>query len=318
MRALETTGGPSRRLHAPACFVGDQGAGLQKSKVDKGSKRALAQIGLLRHPITGKGRILSDKELFALATKAKSEAKAKVSGFRVGAAAVTESGRVLSAHNLEVSDRLAIGTCAESSIAFQLRDESLKSLLITSDSECCIAPCGACRQTLLETAPKEARIVMSSASGETVETTVGALLPMPAELASKDQLAKYEKVIERALSMHAKADTGGRKIARHGAVILDVDGAMHGGATRKQSGTMSLAVQMAADARFLAGSKSAPELVVIAGLSESAHGLPVPTGRERQELFNMGAKTPVLLINADTQVASLTTAEALLPFAYCR
>lgn len=318
MRAVETPCGGRHFLPAPSPFARDQAGGLRKRKAQESSKHALAQIGATRPLPLGRGRILSDAELFLVAKKAKSESKAKVSGFKVGAAAITETGRVLSAHNLEITDRLAIGTCAESSIAFQLRDESLRTLLITSDSECCIAPCGGCRQTLLETAPSNARIIMTSASGEKVETTVGALLPMPTELTDASALKGYAKAIERAQSMFTKADTGGRKIARHGAVIVDDDGSMHGGVTRKQCGTLSLAVQMAADARFLSGTKTPPKVVVIVGNGEGAHGLPVPTGRERQELFNMGPKTPVLLVSADTGAASLTTAETLLPFAYAR
>lgn len=318
MRAIPANVAKVTRPHAPKRLEADRAAGLRRSRSPQHSRYALRRLGLEPPKLGGQGRILSDGELFALARSERDAAQAKVSGFKVGAAAVSASGRVYSAHNLEVTDRLAIGTCAETSIAFQLREEALKTLLITSDSERCIAPCGACRQTLAEVAPKDARIVMTSSTGEKVETTVGALLPMPAALPELSPILPYLAAIDRAKLLHDKADTGGRHIARHGAAILDEDGTMHGGATRKQSGTMSLAVQMAADARFLSGPSSKPKAVVIVGVGDGPSGLPIPTGRERQELFNLSPELPVVLVNPESGATALTTAAELLPFAYSR
>lgn len=318
MRAIASSSGPKPGPRVSRRFADDRAPGLRRVGHPQHSKLALRRLGLEPAPVHGQGRILSDAELFERAKAERSQAQATVSGFKVGAAAITASGHVLAAHNLEVTDRLAIGTCAESSIAFQLRDQTLQTLLITSDSEHCIAPCGACRQTLTEVAPASARIVMTSKSGEKVETTVGALLPMPAALSDLSAVVPYLSAIDLAKLMHDKAETGGRHIARHGAVLLDADGSLHGGATRKQSGTMSLAVQMAADARFLSGATGAPKAAVIVGIGDGLSGLPVPTGRERQELFNLGADLPVVLMNPESGATALTTAGELLPFAYSR
>ncbi len=318
MRAILSSPGLSSELRSRRPFSDDRAVALGRGGPPRGSKVALSRLGVEPHRYPIQGRILSDDELFSLAKSEKEKSQAKVSGFRVGAAGITESGRLLTGHNLEISDRLTIGTCAESSIAFQLREEPLKTLLITSDSECCVAPCGGCRQTLSETAPKDARIIMTSKDGAKFETTVGALLPMPSALADAASIAPFLAAIDRAKELHTKAETGGRKIARHGAVVVENDGTFYGGATRKQSGTMSLAVQMAADARFLGGHSGAPSAVVIAGTSDGPHGLPVPTGRERQELFNLSPKTVIVLVNPETGAAALTSAEQLLPFAYSR
>lgn len=318
MRAVSSASAKVTGARAPERFAQDRAAGLRRGRSPHPSKHALRRLGLERPRAVGQGRILSDAELFELAKSERGRAQAKVSGFKVGAAAISASGHVFSAHNLEVSDRLAIGTCAETSIAFQLREQTLRTLLITSDSERCIAPCGACRQTLTEVAPKDARVVMTSSTGEKVETTVGALLPMPAALPELSPVLPYLEAIDRAKLLYDKADTGGRDIARHGAVLLDADGTMHGGATRKQSGTMTLAVQMAADARFLTGAAGSPKAAVIVGVGGGVSGLPVPTGRERQELFNLGSELPVILLNPETGATALTTAAALLPFAYTR
>ena len=318
MRAVQTGRGASSGTAPSRLFAVDRAVATGPKKNPRRSKLALEKIGVEPHRFPLQGRILSDDELFTLARSEKDKSQAKVSGFRVGAAGITQSGRVLAGHNLEISDRLTIGTCAESSIAFQLRAEPLKTLLITSDSERCVAPCGGCRQTLAETAPPNARIVMTTKDGARTETTVGALLPMPSELATPESVAEFQTVIAQAQQLHAKAETGGRKLARHGVVIAEHDGTRYGGATRKQSGTMSLAVQMAADARFLGGHTGAPKAVVIVGVGEGGHGLPVPTGRERQELFNLGPKTLVLLVNPETSAAAFTSAEQLLPFAYSR
>lgn len=258
----------------------------------------------------------TEQDLFALALKARERAVVPMSGFRVGAAAVTKSGRVLTAANMEISDRVGIGTCAECSIAFQLAGDALETLVLVSDASDPIAPCGACRQTLFEMAPGEARILMTSSNGKVLRTTVAELMPSPTETVSPEALEPYQGAIVAALDGIVRSDISKSKIEPRGAALLDTDGAIHVGCTRKGRCTLANAVENAVNAKVMSGSRADARALVLAGRSDG--DFPTPTGRDRQELFNLGPDTPVILYNADTKNAALTTARALLPFAYRR
>jgi len=265
------------------------------------------------------GRSVSDRELFDVARQAKAKAVVPMSGFAVGAAAVTKSGKILSAANLETSDRSGGGgTCAENFIAFQLSGEKLDTLVITSDSPECISPCGGCCQTLSEIASPDARVVMTSKSGEMKVTTVAELLAGPSRLATHAELTPHSDAVVAAIEAFDDAESGSGNIKPYSAVVVDDDGAMFTGATRKQSGAYSRAVQMAVDSRFLAKSKSRVSAFVFAGRGEGPLDVPLPSGRDRQEMFNLGPNRPVVLINVETGDAAITTPKALLPKAYVR
>jgi cytidine deaminase len=116
------------------------------------------------------------------------------SRFRVGAAILLhaddrQTGAIIAGTNVEnASYRLT--TCAEQTAivaavtlygpAIRIRAVAVANL---NDATC--MPCGACRQTILEFAAPETPIFYSSATGDTISTTLGALLPAGFQLNPK-------------------------------------------------------------------------------------------------------------------------------------
>jgi cytidine deaminase len=101
------------------------------------------------------------------AREAASLAYAPYSGFRVGAAIVTEDGKIHAGCNVEnASYGLAI--CAERNaaarmISASLEDREIKLVAVVSPDASPCFPCGACRQVLREFGCKE--VVVEETSG---------------------------------------------------------------------------------------------------------------------------------------------------------
>src|SRR6478609_7284214 len=94
-------------------------------------------------------------DLFEKAAIARLSAYAPYSDFRVGAALLTESGKVFTGGNVEnISYGLTI--CAERAAVFaavQAGEREFKAIAIVADTGEPISPCGACRQVLAEFSP---------------------------------------------------------------------------------------------------------------------------------------------------------------------
>ena len=123
----------------------------------------------------------SAAELVAAARAARDRAYAPYSGFRVGAALLTEQGDVIAAANVEnASYGLAI--CAERSAvvaAVAAGSRSFLAIAVAGNGPDPVTPCGACRQVLREF-PRGAdlEVLCAGESGDAlVTTTLGALLP---------------------------------------------------------------------------------------------------------------------------------------------
>ena len=122
---------------------------------------------------------MTDKELINKAIEAKSNAYAPYSRFKVGAALLTESGKVYTGNNIE---NISYGAtnCAERTAVFKAVSEGerkIKAIAITSDSEGLIFPCGICRQVLAEFGGKDTRILCSSNKGDYQVFTLDEMLP---------------------------------------------------------------------------------------------------------------------------------------------
>ena len=120
-------------------------------------------------------------ELVAAARAARERAYAPYSGFRVGAALLTEQGDVITAANVEnASYGLAI--CAERAAvvaAVAAGSRSFQAIAVAGNGPDPVTPCGACRQVLREF-PRgaELEVLCAGESGEELRTTtLGALLP---------------------------------------------------------------------------------------------------------------------------------------------
>ena len=122
---------------------------------------------------------MTDKELVQIALDAREKAYVPYSGFRVGAALLTETGKVYTGVNIE---NLSYGAtnCAERTAVFKAVSEGekkFKVIAITSDSNEFTFPCGICRQVIKEFTDKDTRILCSNNAGEFTALTVKDLLP---------------------------------------------------------------------------------------------------------------------------------------------
>ncbi len=117
-------------------------------------------------------------ELINSAEAARQRAVAPYSNFQVGAALETESGKIYSGCNIEVSS-YGLTICAERVAIFKALSEGEKDftqLVVTAKTRDFCPPCGACRQVLIDYAPN-IKIFMLNSEGEAKETTIAELLP---------------------------------------------------------------------------------------------------------------------------------------------
>ncbi len=119
------------------------------------------------------------KELLEAARRARERAYAPYSGFAVGAALRTASGRLYAGCNVE-NAAYPEGLCAEAAAIAAMvaagEREILEMAILGSGAEPC-APCGGCRQKIAEFADAETRIHMAGTEETVVTATLGELLP---------------------------------------------------------------------------------------------------------------------------------------------
>ncbi len=106
-------------------------------------------------------------------------AYAPYSNFKVGAAIRATSGAVYTGVNVE-NAAYPQGTCAEAgAIAAMIHggDTAIAEVAVIADATVPVAPCGGCRQKLIEFAGPDVRVTMANLKGESVTMTMGELLP---------------------------------------------------------------------------------------------------------------------------------------------
>ena len=124
---------------------------------------------------------MNREELIEKAFEAMKNAYAPYSRYHVGAAVLTDSGRVFLGANIENAS-FGATNCAERSAVFAAysegyRKENIKALAIVSDGDRVCAPCGICRQVLSELIGQDIPIYLSNREQE-VDMTIRRLLPM--------------------------------------------------------------------------------------------------------------------------------------------
>ena len=118
------------------------------------------------------------EKLIASAKQVRENAYAKFSGFEVGAALLTSSGKIITGCNVENSS-FGLTMCAERSAIFKSISEGEReftAIAIVSSANPPARPCGACRQVLYEFNPN-LEIVCANLSGVVDKFTLSELLP---------------------------------------------------------------------------------------------------------------------------------------------
>lgn len=134
-------------------------------------------IGALQagpHPYTG-----GYDDLIETAREAQKNSYAPYSGFKVGAALLTSSGRIFSSGNIENASSGA-DICAERAAiagAVAAGERSFEAIAVVGDTSKPIAPCGICRQSLIEFGG-DIKVIMANLLGDAVVATSSELLPM--------------------------------------------------------------------------------------------------------------------------------------------
>lgn len=121
-------------------------------------------------------------QLLERAGLAREKAYAPYSDFKVGAALLTKDGRVFDGCNVENAS-FGLCNCAErtaffSAIAAGYTRDQFAALAVIGDSkEGPIAPCGACRQVIIELGGPDLPIRLGNLDGATRDTTAQQQLP---------------------------------------------------------------------------------------------------------------------------------------------
>ena len=133
----------------------------------------------VRAGATSGGRVKVDTAaLMREAERARLCAYAPYSGFAVGAAVLTASGRVVRGSNVENAS-FGLTICAERSAMFSAVGDGLRdfvAIAIAGPPGPATPPCGACRQVLMELAPR-ITVYFRDAQGRLVRRTALQLLP---------------------------------------------------------------------------------------------------------------------------------------------
>jgi cytidine deaminase len=115
--------------------------------------------------------------LVKAARAVRARAHAPYSKFRVGAAVLDERGRIHAGCNVENAS-YGLTLCAErNAVAAAVAAGARRIRAVAVFTQNASAPCGACRQVLMELGGPATDVVLAGAKGATVTRTLGQLLP---------------------------------------------------------------------------------------------------------------------------------------------
>ena len=123
--------------------------------------------------------IIGNEALVEEAKIARDKAYVPYSKFKVGAALITEEGKIYHGCNIENAS-FGLTNCAERTALFKAISDGEKqflSIAIIADTKQPVAPCGACRQVLHELCAPNMKVILANLNGQVKEVTVSELLP---------------------------------------------------------------------------------------------------------------------------------------------
>lgn len=120
------------------------------------------------------------EKLINIAKKAKKFSYAPYSKYKVGAALITDKGKIYSGANVENAS-YGLTICAERAAVFTAVNDGariIKAISLVSSSSALPVPCGACRQVLAEFSNKlDMLVIFVNAKGEKIIKNLRELLP---------------------------------------------------------------------------------------------------------------------------------------------
>lgn len=122
---------------------------------------------------------VSDDLLKETANKMLKRAYVPYSNFPVGAALLTDEGKVYTGCNIENAS-YGLSNCAERTAIFKAVSEgerNFNKIVITANTAEPVSPCGACRQVLSEFCAPDMPVVLINNKSDQITTTVSELLP---------------------------------------------------------------------------------------------------------------------------------------------
>jgi cytidine deaminase len=127
--------------------------------------------------VSGK-KSVDEKKLIRKARDARRKAYAPYSKFKVGAAILTQKGKVHTGANVECAS-YGLTACAERVALYQAvvsGERRFKKIVIVADAHDPITPCGLCRQVLAEFG-ENLEVVCANLQGEVQRFKLNQLLP---------------------------------------------------------------------------------------------------------------------------------------------
>jgi cytidine deaminase len=131
------------------------------------------------------GRALTPDEenrLVDAARKARENASAPYSGFRVGAALLAEGGTIFGGCNVE-SASYGLTVCGERTAVFKAVSEGVRkfrAVAVVTDADPPASPCGACRQVLWDQC-RDIDVILATPARVVSRVRLATLLPMAFE-----------------------------------------------------------------------------------------------------------------------------------------
>ena len=125
--------------------------------------------------------MMTPDQLIQEACVARQKAHTPYSHFGVGAALLTRDGVVYHGCNIENAS-YGLTNCAERTALFRAIADGCKPgdfamLAVVADTDGPVAPCGACRQVILELGGKDLQVVLANLKGDVAVYAASALLP---------------------------------------------------------------------------------------------------------------------------------------------
>ena len=118
-------------------------------------------------------------DLVSLAIDASKHAYVPYSHFQIGAALKTKDGTIYTGCNIENAS-FGLTNCGERTAIFKAVSDGHKELAeiaIYGETQEPVSPCGACRQVMAEFFEPSSLVTLIAKNGQTLEMTVGDLLP---------------------------------------------------------------------------------------------------------------------------------------------